>query len=239
MNTIEMNHLTVGEIVTRDFRSSAIFKKAGIDFCCGGKQTLEEACKEKDIDLNNLQAELDELIMMPASGAHSYKDWDPQFLCDYIVNTHHKFVLRNLPDLVFYTSKIARVHGEKHPELVEIESLFSQINAELRQHLENEENVLFPAIRQMMASPSDEAAKTIRSEIERMYGEHDFAGGAMDQINKISNGYKVPADGCKTYQVAFQLLEQFEDDLHVHVHLENNILFPKALALTEKVVTES
>ncbi len=160
-----------------------------------------------------------------------FKSWEPGFLSDYIVNTHHKFVLKNLPELLFYTKKIADVHGEHHPELIEIAGLFKQINDELLQHLKNEEEVLFPAIKEAAQSGSEAAKATIKSEIERMFGEHEFAGGTMDHINVISKGYQVPADGCNTYQVAFDLLEKFEDDLHVHVHLENNILYPKALSL--------
>jgi regulator of cell morphogenesis and NO signaling len=152
-------------------------------------------------------------------------------LSQYIVNTHHKFVLKNLPELVFYTQKIASVHGENHPELAEVAGLFVKINDELLQHLKNEEEVLFPAIQEVINTNSITAKKTIVSEITRMADEHEFAGGAMDEINRITKGYKVPEDGCNTYRVAFQLLEQFEDDLHTHVHLENNILFPKALEL--------
>ena len=139
--------------------------------------------------------------------------------------------MKNLPELVFYTQKIANVHGDHHPELIEIANLFEKINAELLQHLKNEEEVLFPAIKEVVNTNSKKSKDTINSEINRMLGEHDFAGGAMDKINVISKGYKVPEDGCNTYKVAFKLLEQFEDDLHTHVHLENNILFPKALEL--------
>lgn len=229
MKSIET--LTVGEIVANDFRTAEVFKKAGIDFCCGGRQKFGEACSERGIVEAKLIAEIQQITEQPQNEFMNFKNWDPVFLAEYIVNTHHKFVLKNLPDLVFYTSKIADVHGEHHPELVEIASLFEKINAELLQHLKNEEEVLFPAIKEVVASGAEEAKKTIVSEITRTFGEHDFAGGAMDEINRISAAYKVPDDGCNTYRFAFKLLEQFEDDLHVHVHLENNILFPKALGL--------
>ena len=134
-----------------------------------------------------------------------------------------------MPELVTYTKKIASVHGERHPELAEVADLFSQINRELLQHMKNEEEVLFPSIKEAVNSQSEKAKMTIISEIARLSGEHEFAGGAMDKINVITDNYKVPADGCNTYHVTFKLLEQFEDDLHTHVHLENNILFPKAL----------
>lgn len=228
---MEFNKLSVGEIVANDFRTSSVFKKAGIDFCCGGKQSFAEACAENQVDPIQIENEILNITEEPVNEFMNFKNWEPVFLSDYIVNTHHKFVLKNLPELVFYTQKIASVHGDHHPELMEVADLFVKINAELLQHLKNEEGVLFPAIKEVVNSGSAKAKKTIVSEITRMFGEHDIAGGAMDNINKITKGYQVPADGCNTYKVAFKLLEQFEDDLHTHVHLENNILFPKALAL--------
>ena len=233
MDTIE--RMTVGEIVDNDFRAATVFKKAGIDFCCGGKQSLIEACTEKKIDPLELENEIIRATAEPANEFMNFKNWDPVFLSSYIVNTHHKYVLKTLPELLFYTRKIASVHGEHHPELKEIAVIFEQINNELLQHLKNEEEVLFPAIKEAGENGSDKAKLTINTEINRMFGEHDFAGGAMDKINVISNGYKVPEDGCNTYRVAFKMLGQFEDDLHTHVHLENNILFPKALELAKIV----
>ena len=224
---------TIGEIVTNDFRAASIFKEAGIDFCCGGNKSLTEACKEKGTDVSHLIQQLDTLAKTPASGATNFKEWDLGFLSDYIVNTHHKFVLKHLPELVFYTQKIADVHGPHHPELIEVADLFSKINAELLQHMKNEEEVLFPAIKVAEKNATPELKSTIISEITRMQGEHEFAGGAMDKINELTQNYLVPSDACNTYMVSLQLLEQFEDDLHVHVHLENNILYPKALKLAE------
>lgn len=226
-----LKDVQVGEIVTRDFRAAEVFKKVGIDFCCGGGQNLEEACKEKQLDLALLEQELTELGQTPVNHATNFKDWDLDFLCDYIQNTHHKTVLRLLPQLLGYTRKIADVHGAHHPELLIVADMFVEINAELLQHLRNEEEVLFPAIKEVLSSGSAEEKAVVVSEIMRMKGEHEFAGSAMDKINVLSSGYAVPTDGCSTYEVTYKLLEQFEDDLHVHVHLENNILYPKALNL--------
>ncbi len=231
MEQLKFRNLTVGEIVANDFRTSALFKKAGIDFCCGGKQSFSEACKEKNIDAILLEKEILEIEEGPQNEFMNFMNWDLAFLADYIVNTHHKFVLKNLPELVFYTEKIARVHGDNHPELIKVSQLFNEINTELLQHLKNEEEVLFPAIKDAIANHSENAVTIIVSEITRMFKEHDFAGGAMDEINRMTSGYQIPDDACNTYKVAFKMLEQFEDDLHVHVHLENNILFPKALKL--------
>lgn len=228
---IEYNKITIGEIVAADFRAAEIFKKEGIDFCCGGKKSLDSACNEKAIDPSLLVKQLKELKNIPVSQTQSFNDWELSFLADYIVNIHHKYVIKSLPELVFYTQKIASVHGLHHPELIEIADLFGKINAELLQHLKKEEEVLFPAIKVILNSNSSEAKATIISEISRMSGEHEFAGGAMDKINEITSNYLVPDDGCNTYNLTFKLLQQFEDDLHIHVHLENNILYPKALAL--------
>ncbi len=167
----------------------------------------------------------------PLSPSQNFKEWELGFLSDYIVNTHHQYVLKALPELLFYTQKIASVHGDSHPELVVVAEMFAKINDELSEHLRMEEDVLFPAIKKALNDPSEKLRVLIKSEIDRMEGEHDFAGGSMDEINRITRGYSLPEDACNTYRVTFQLLEHFEDDLHVHVHLENNILYPKALAL--------
>lgn len=221
----------IGDIVTQDFRAAEVFKKAGIDFCCGGSQSLEAACRDKKLDVAEIESELEKLENSEPGSSHKFNEWKLDFLCDYIVNTHHQTVMKLLPELTFYTQKIAEVHGDNHPELSEIANLFAQVDTELRQHLRNEEEVLFPAIREVLKTNSAESKATIISEITRMTGEHEFAGGAMDKINELSHRYAVPEDGCNTYRVAYKLLEQFEDDLHIHVHLENNILYPKAMKL--------
>jgi len=222
---------TIGEIVAADFRAAEIFRKEGIDFCCGGKKRLSDACREKSVDASLVVRRLKELEQIPSDQAHNYRDWDPGFLADYIVNTHHKYIISSLPELVYYTQKIASVQGSRHPELIEVADLFGKLNNELLQHLEQEENVLFPAIREAVRKNSPEAETIIRSEIGRMTVEHEIAGDIMDRINRLTSGYLVPEDGCNTYGVTFRFLRRFEEDLHVHVHLENNILFPKALEL--------
>jgi regulator of cell morphogenesis and NO signaling len=233
MVTNTLRERSLGEIVVDDFRSANIFMEAGIDFCCGGKKTLEQACEEKNLDLSLIVNRLQALETSPSAAGLNFKDWPLDFLCDYLVNTHHTFVKKAMPDLVHYTQKIASVHGEHHPELIEVAGLFNKLNDELTQHLNNEEEILFPAIKAALKGDSMDNTRTIRTEIERMHGEHEFAGGAMDQINLLTRHYQVPDDGCNTYHVTFKLLRQFEDDLHVHVHLENNILFPKAIRLSE------
>ena len=227
----DINKIKVGAIVTGDIRTASLFKEAGIDFCCEGYKTFEVACKEKGVDAGLLKDKINDLVSEPVNELQNYKNWDLGFLCDYIKNTHHKYVLKSLPDLIFYTRKIADVHGENHDELKKVATIFEQINFELMQHLKKEEEILFPAIKDFIGSGSSGSKSIISSEIARMKNEHEFAGGAMDKINELTNHYQLPADACNSYRLTFNLLEKFEDDLHIHVHLENNILYPKALEL--------
>ncbi|MGE5421293.1 MAG: iron-sulfur cluster repair di-iron protein [Chloroflexota bacterium] len=220
---------TIGEIVAADFRAATVFKEAGIDFCCGGKMTLGEACEEKGIELSALVEKLENPEDKQGTVVHNFNEWQPGFLCDYIVNVHHTYVKKTLPELVFYTQKIARVHGENHPELREVADLFAQVNSDLLQHLKKEEEKIFPAVKDVFGNGAERSRSVIREEIKALLGEHEFAGGAIDRINVITDGYKLPEDACNSYRITLEMLENFEDDLHTHVHLENNILFPKTL----------
>lgn len=229
MKETEMKTNTIGEIVAQDYRTAAVFKEAGIDFCCGGKKTIAAACNEKGIDEEDLLGRLEEVRATSIDNNHNFNEWDPGFLCDYIINVHHSYVRRNLPELLAYTEKIARVHGDRHPELYEVADLFSAVNDELLPHLDKEEKILFPAIKDMLKTGSERSAGIVKSEISGLSGEHESAGDAMDRIKELTQNYKVPADACNTYRVSLGLLEEFENDLHTHVHLENNIVFPKAI----------
>ena len=228
MTTIDTS---IGDIVAADFRTAQLFKEANIDFCCGGDMSLEDACTVNGVDPDKFIKDLEAISETPDQTGKNYKDWDLNFLCDYIINTHHKYVKKTLPDLLEYTQKIASVHGDTHPELIEVAHLFEQLEAELKQHLAKEEEVLFPAIKEAISSNSAESKAIIASEINRMATEHEFAGGTMDKINHITDRYSLPEGACRTYEVCFKMLSEFEDDLHIHVHLENNILYKKALKL--------
>lgn len=221
----------LGNIVAKDFRAAAVLSKAGLDFCCGGSKSLDAACMEKGISTEEIIEKLADLDNQPVIPGQNFNEWQPDFLSDYIVNVHHSYIRRTLPDLLFYTDKIMNVHGDRHPELKEVAGLFGKLSQELLLHLDREEKVLFPAIKEAMKTGSPEARKTISGEMAGMSSEHEFVGGTMDKINEISGGYKVPADGCNTYAVTYKLLGEFEEDIHIHVHLENNILFPKSLIL--------
>jgi regulator of cell morphogenesis and NO signaling len=234
---------TIGELVARDFRKAEVFKKYGLDFCCGGKKSVARACQEKGINATQVEQELNALTDTPAARAQNFAAWDLSFLADFIENTHHTYVREAIPALTEYTTKIARVHGERHPELVAIASHFAAVASELNAHMPKEERILFPYIRQI-----NEAAKagtkvsrpgfgSIQNPINMMEMEHEAAGSSMEAIRELSADYTVPADGCTTYRLAFAKLQEFEADLFQHIHLENNILFPKAVELENKVVS--
>lgn len=227
MNNDKLVGMPIGQIVVNDYRSSTVFREFGLDFCCGGGISLEEGCQKKGINIDAIVAKLNALDNVKTSVNQDFKEWDPAFLCDYIMNVHHHYVRRILPDLDFYTKKIAKVHGLGHPELVEVESLFSEVAKELIRHLEAEESQLFPAIKDAFKSGDRAAFETIKKELDGYTAEHQFVGGALARIAELTNNYSVPADACNTYGVTLKLLREFEEDLHLHVHLENNILFEK------------
>lgn len=233
---------TLGEIAAKDLRKAQVFRKFGLDFCCGGKKTVKEACAEKGLDVTRVEQELQQANQNPsATRALPFNDWDPGFLADYIVNTHHTFVRQNLPDLTTYAQKVARVHGDQHPELIEINSLVEGIHEELSSHLLKEENILFPFIKQLeQAKKTKQPLErphfgTVENPVRMMEAEHESAGADLEKIRALSNNYSLPEDACGSYKMLFSMLEEFESDLHIHIHLENNILFPKALEMEKQL----
>ena len=229
----DLRSMKVGDIVTEDFRAAEIFKREGIDFCCGGNQSLEQVAKEKNLNIAEIEYKLNNLDEVVSNRQLNYNDWNLDFLCDYIVNEYHNKVYKLLPQLMAYLNKLVQVHGANHPELKEIADLFSLVNTELPIHQRQEEEVFFPAIKEALRTNSVQAKEIITSQIAPMMDEHELIGGTIDKINVLSKRYSLPDDGCNTYRLTYKLLEEFEDDLHTHVHLENNILYPKALNLTK------
>lgn len=230
---------TIGEIVANDYRAAGVFKQHGMDFCCGGKRTVAEACAKKGIDLEGLTKELQDLDRQ-GSEAHNYNGWSPNLLIDYIVERHHQFVRSKTSEIELYARKVAKVHGGRHAELNDILQEFLVLKGELLDHLEKEEQVLFPYIKALVKAEKKNAAPekpdfgTVENPVAMMEAEHDEAGEAMAKIQQLSNNFTPPEDACATYRVLFQSLEGFQDDLHKHVHLENNVLFPKALDLEKR-----
>ena len=227
-----LSQQTVGQIVADDYRAAQIFRAKGMDFCCGGKKTLASVCKSKNIEMDEVLKELSTLSQ-PSADQHNYNDWDLDFLAEYIIQNHHSFVRKMLPELNFYAEKVARVHGESHPELLEIREKVKLISNELVDHLKKEEEDLFPQIKDLiLKNKSGSVKKTL---LEVLESEHEKAGELMAEIESLTNNFTPPEGACASYRVLFQNLEGFQKDLHKHVHLENNILFPKALALEQRM----
>lgn len=218
----------VGEIVAEDYRTAQVLRSYGLDFCCGGGRTLEKACTSKKVEIDTVIGELESLKKADGS-EHNYNDWSLDFLADYIVNNHHSFVRKMLPELAFYAEKVSRVHGDRDPKLKEIRELVYVLQAEMMAHLKKEEEDLFPQIRQLVRDNKTGSVK--EAIVEALEDEHDSAGEIMANIEALTNRFTPPSHACSSYKVLFQNLEGFQEDLHKHVHLENNILFPKALKL--------
>ena len=227
----------VGALVSENIKTAHIFKKHGIDFCCGGGISVEDACKKNNVslsavieDLNNMDHEVDRQL--------DYNSWPLDFLIDHILNIHHKYVLESLPVISEYAEKVASVHGHHYTEVLKIRDHFRGLNDELLSHLQKEEVVLFPYVkrlRQMKQSGQSVDRDFVESPIKVMQMEHDRAGVVLRELRKLSKNYMPPADACNTFRALYHKLQEFEADLHQHIHLENNILFPKAIELEESM----
>lgn len=228
---------TIGEYVAQDFRTAALFSKYGIDFCCKGNRTIEEVCEKKEVTPEDLLNQITEILATKNDSGIDFKAWPLDLLADYIEKTHHRYVEEKIPVLLQFLDKLCKVHGASHPELFEINELFKGCAGELTQHMKKEELILFPFIKKMVkATISDELIEqphfgTVNNPIAMMMAEHEAEGDRFVKIATLTNNYTPPADACNTYKVTFSMLNDFEQDLHKHIHLENNILFPKAAAL--------
>ncbi|WP_017257730.1 iron-sulfur cluster repair di-iron protein [Pedobacter arcticus] len=233
---------TIGEMVTKDFRKAQVFKNFGIDFCCGGKKTLKEVCDRKGIDATLVETELS-AFKEEENTYFDFDTWELDFLVDYIINTHHKYVKESLPFMVELSNKVATVHGGSHPELVEISKIFSLLAKDFKLHLLKEENILFPYIKELVQAKKTSQSLSLApfgkvdTPTQMMETEHEKAGEDMQVIRELSNNFELPSGGaCSSYQILFKKFVEFENDLFNHVHLENNILFPKAIALEKEIV---
>ena len=225
---------TVGSIVARDSRAATVFSRHGIDFCCGGRQTLQQACVSKRLDVNAVIHELNESATAEAPTSVDVTGWSVGELVDWIVTRHHTYVRAEIPLITGLLAKATRRHGESHHELPEISARFSIVADDLLRHMEKEEQVVFPMIEwvDVMSRPvSNERAFAVEHPIAAMRTEHEEAALEFAQIRRLANGYSVPPDACDTWRAAYTQLEAFEADLHRHVHLENEVLFPLALRL--------
>lgn len=223
---------TVGELVARDYRCAAVLEHFHIDYCCGGRRSIVDACLESGADPEAVKHALESL---PSSDrpVEDVRSWSIRRLIDHIVSTHHAYVRAELPAMIRECAKIAAVHGGRHVELPRVAAVVEELSAELLQHMEKEELVLFPFLTEF---EGDEAAQTppfvtVNNPMRMMEREHVEAGHHLKTLRALTQDYAVPDDGCATYRVAMQRLEAFERDLHRHIHLENNVLFPKARAI--------
>jgi len=229
----------IGELVAEDYRAATVFESYGIDFCCKGNRSIADACEKKKINPTDVLNALDNVLKTSSGDNVDYAAWPKDLLVDYIEKKHHRYVEERIPILKQYLAKIAAVHGDRHPELIEVNELFIASAGELTKHMKKEELVLFPHIRKMVKNEMGGGELdtphfgTVKNPIAMMMSEHENEGDRFEKIEKLTNGYIPPSDACSTYIVAFSMLKEFEQDLHRHIHLENNILFPWAVKAEE------
>lgn len=232
----------IASLVANDYRLAEVFKQFNIDFCCHGNRTIEEACLQKDI--SGLIRQLIAQSRTPDKSTIDYNSWPIDLLADHIENVHHRYVTRQIPVIKSYLDKICKAHGNRYPELFQIAALFNETAAELSMHMKKEELMLFPFIRKLAKAKGlgyklhRPSLGSVENPILMMNHEHDAEGERFRKIAQLCSNYIVPADGCNTYKVAFALLKEFEEDLHLHIHLESNILFPKAIEM-EKLIGQA
>lgn len=231
---------TVGQIAAKDLRKAEVFKKYGIDFCCGGKKSLKQACNEKGLNVEIIETELENQTKL-VSSANDYNRWEPDFLADYIYNQHHLYYYNEMPVIKEVLTKVMEHHGSNHPELKSLNSLFAQLIQELDAHFVKEEKIVFPFIKALMLAKKTENFETLNNQpslsepLLVMEADHEAAGDILAEIKTIAGNYTPPADACNSYQFLYKKLKDLDEDLHQHIHLENNILFPKALAIEREL----
>ncbi|PKP46936.1 MAG: iron-sulfur cluster repair di-iron protein [Bacteroidetes bacterium HGW-Bacteroidetes-12] len=236
-----IDNKTVAEIVTENIKTADVFKKNGIDFCCGGHVSVQEICAKKGVDYATLKEEILKIGGTPKN-AHDFSTWELDFLADYIINTHHKYVVEANTIITQYAEKVAKVHGHHYTEVVEINELFKEIAAELNSHMRKEEMILFPHIKEMALAKKEgkniptPAFGSIQNPITMMEDEHTGAGDILRKIAELSNNYTPPTGACNTFRALYNKLEEYQNDLFQHIHLENNILFPKAILLEKELI---
>lgn len=231
-----LERAAVGDIVATDFRTADVFDRFGIDYCCGGRRSLIDACRGRAADPGAVIRAL-ETLPPSASGADDVTRWPVDRLVDHIVSTHHAYVRSALPTIARHLAKLQEAHGARHPELAGVAAHFGALSCDLEQHLVKEEQVLFPYVRDLVDHAREGCGAlvspfgSVENPIRMMEREHEEAGAALKQIRTLTDDYTAPEDGCTTYAVCMAELKRFEQDLHRHVHLENNVLFPRVIEL--------
>jgi regulator of cell morphogenesis and NO signaling len=223
----------VGQWVAQRPSTSRVFEAFGIDYCCGGRVSLKQACSERKIDPNDVLAQLEKLATSGDNSRDSWLSAPLAALCDHIEQTHHAYLKAELPRLTAMIDKVVRAHSAKHPEMAQVQRAFGDLRAELEPHMFKEEQILFPAIRRLeqSAAPATFPFGTIENPIRMMEHEHDNAGECLLRIRELTADFRVPDDVCNTYRALLDGLKTLEEDLHIHIHKENSILFPRAAQL--------
>ncbi|MBI3644665.1 MAG: iron-sulfur cluster repair di-iron protein [Acidobacteriales bacterium] len=232
---------TVRDYAIETPQTIPVFEKLGIDYCCGGNRPLEEACAASNLQIDEVLKALDAALAEPVK--RSERELQAGSLAEliaHIVGTHHVFVRREIPQLTNLLEKVCTKHGANHPELQHIRTVFRGLGQELMLHLMKEENILFPYIERMEESVLQHEPilpppfGTVANPVHMMEHEHDDAGAALKALREASKDYTAPADACTSYRALYHALEAFEKDLHQHIHLENNVLFPRALEMERR-----
>ena len=232
---------TLRELVLETPAATRVLEKLGIDYCCGGNQSLEQACRAANLRIDQVLDSLEaaELATKPEG---KDRDWQQEALADlvaHITSTHHKYTRSEIARLAPLLEKVRSVHGQNHPELQSIQTSFLGLADELTMHMMKEEMMLFPYIVRMEESVIERQPilpppfGTVQNPVSMMMHEHDSAGDTLRAMRKASGGYAAPADACVSYQTLYRTLAEFEADLHQHIHLENNVLFPRAIAMEQ------
>lgn len=230
-----MNYLeqTVGNIVADNFATSEVFSKYNIDFCCGGDKLLSIIVAEKNIDTDKLISDLNHAKEQMTRNNFNFKEWSLELQVDYLTKYHHAKIREKGPELLKLCEKVANVHGTSHPELIEVANLYRDSLNDLLNHLMKEDTVLFPFIYKMLdngeATKNSACFGSIEMPISVMMHEHDQEGERFRKIAKLTNNYSIPDDACQSYKAMMKQLQRFEQDLHEHIHIENNIVFPEAI----------
>lgn len=217
---------SLGDLVAERPSAARVLERHGMDYCCNGHRSLAEASESAGIDLRAVAAELAAIVDDPGDDVGGL---GPVALVDHILATHHAYLHEELPLLDALAAKVWGVHGSRHAELERVADLVGEIRAELEPHLAKEEQVLFPAIKAMVDGQNDFALGSVANPIRVLMLEHDRAGDLLRQLRAVSDGYRVPDDGCASYRLLYERLESLESDTHRHIHLENNVLFPAVL----------
>ena len=230
--TIDLSRITVADLVIQHPSAMPVFNKYGIDYCCGGKLPLQQACEKVGINPQYLLQELEKSGAASMPGTIRFDTWDTTLLTDFIVQHHHQYVRVSIPELIALIEKVVNAHGDTHPELAELQHTFSELGNELLQHMEKEELILFPAIQRLFTERPIPVSTTplpvnLHAPMRVMEDEHTHAGDLIKKLRSITSGYAPPPDACPTYRVTYKRLQEFDQDLMQHIHLENNVLFTK------------